>query len=334
MAKTRVVITDYIEPNLEWEQKQFEQMGVDFAYYQLKFGTPEQILEATTGADVVIANMADMNARVIEGLDRCRLIIRHGIGYDNIDVETATRRGIVVAIEPDYCVLEVAEQAVMLIFACQRKLLRQRALLRQWVDTNDYAAEMVRPIHRLHGKTVGILGFGRTGHAVYQMLQGMDLKFLICDPYISEARKKDFGIRTASLEEVLKESDVVTIHTPLIKETHHLIDGPQFKLMKKTAILVNTARGPIVNQDALDRALREGEIAHAGIDVYQTEPPPPDLPLLNNENAICTPHSSWYSEEAGWIIRQDIVEDVKLFLQDQGPKNQVNPEIQLRSDTG
>ncbi len=332
MAKTKVVITDYIEPDLKWEEEQFEQLEVDFSYYQLKFGSAEQILGVTADADVVITNMAKINAQVIDGLRRCKLIIRHGIGYDNVDVAAATRRGIVVAIEPDYCVLEVAEQAIMLIFACQRKLLRQRELLREWIKENRYASELIRPIYRLQGKTLGIVGFGRIGRTIYRMMQGFDLRFLIYDPYLSEAAKKEYGIETVSLEKMLRESDIVSIHTPLNEETYHLFDEPQFKMMKKNAILINTSRGSVVNLDALDRALREGLIAHAGIDVYEKEPPDPDLPLLHNENAICTPHSSWYSEEGGWVIRKDILDDVKRLLQGQGPKNPVNPEVQIRFD--
>jgi len=333
MAKLKVVITDYIEPDLKWEEEQFGQLGVDFSYHQLKFGSAAQILEVTRDAHIVITNMAKINEQVIDGLRRCKLIIRHGVGYDNVDVAAATARGIAVAIEPAYCIREVAEQAVMLMFACQRKLLRQRELLKIWSQENRYATELVKPIYRLQGKTLGIVGFGRIGGTVYRMTQGLGVRFLICDPYISEARKKEYGIETHPFEEVLRESDIVTIHTPLNEETYHLFDEPQFKMMKETAILINTARGGIVNLRALDQALREGVIAHAGIDVYEKEPPEPDFPLLHNENAICTPHGSWYSEEAGWIIRQDIVDDVKRFLQGQDPKDSVNPEVQIRFDT-
>lgn len=331
MSKIRVVITDYVEPDLKWEEEQLNALGVEFAYDQLKIGSPEQILNLARDADIVIVNMARIDAEVIGGLRRCKLIIRHGAGYDNVDVSAATQRQIGVAYVPDYCVEEVAEQAVMLIFACQRKLLVQNRLLHDSAAKGTWVFDPIYPVFRLSGKTLGIVGFGRIGAAVYRMMQGFDLRFLVCDPYLSNARKKEFGIETLALDDVLKESDIITVHTPLNRETHHLIDEPQLKRMKKSAILVNTSRGGTVNLRALDRALREGWIAHAGIDVYEEkEPPDPDFPLLHNERAICTPHLSWLSEEAGWSIRKKIVEDVRRFVQRQDPRYLVNSEVKMR----
>ena len=333
MTKVKVVITDYVEQDLKWEEEQFKGLGVDFSYDQLKLGSPEQILNLARDADIVIVNMAKMDAEVISGLRRCRLIIRHGVGYDNVDAAAATGRNIVFSYIPDYCVEEVAEQAIMLIFACQRKLLLQTRILRDSAAKGKWDFTPIYPVFRLNGKTLGIIGFGRIGRAVYRMMQGFDMRFLVCDPYLSDARKKEFGIETVTLAHVLKESDIVTVHTPLIEETYHLIDEPELKLMKKTAILVNTARGGIVNLRVLDKALREGWIAHAGIDVYEgKEPPDPELPLLHNERAICTPHLSWLSEEAGWSIREKIVEDVQRFVQRQGPRYPVNSEVKIRFD--
>jgi len=333
VAKVKVVITDYIEPDLKWEEEQFERLGVDFSYHQLKFGSPEQILAVAADADIVIVNMAKISPEVIDGLCRCKLIIRHGVGYDNVDIAAATRRGIVVANIPDYCVTEVAEQTVMLILACQRKLLVQSHILRDSSVKGEWGFAPIYPVYALRGKTLGIIGLGRIGTTLYEMMQGFGLRFLIADPHLLEERKRRYGIETHAFEEVLRESDVVTIHAPLNEETHHMFDEPQFKMMKKTAILINTARGGIVNLRALDRALREGEIAHAGIDVYEEkEPPDPDFPLLHNENATCTPHLSWLSEESGWNIREKIVQDVKRFIQGQEPRHPVNPEIQIRFD--
>jgi len=331
MAKIKVVVTDYIEPDLDWEAEQFEQMDVDFSCYQLKFAPPEEILGVASEADILIVNMAKIGAKVIEGLKRCKLIIRHGVGYDNVDVSAASARGIVVANIPDYCIQEVAEHTVMLILACQRKLLIQNRVLADSSRRGEWFFDPVYPVFSLHGKTLGIIGFGRVGRAVYKMMQGFGLQFLICDPYLPEQHKQSWGIETVPLERVLVEADIITIHTPLNEETYHLLDAPQFKLMKPTAILINTSRGGIVNLRALDAALRAGEIAHAGIDVYEEkEPPDPDFPLLHNENAICTPHLAWLSEEARWRIREKIVEDVRRFLRGEGPRFPVNPEVKIR----
>ena len=330
MDKIKVVVTDYVEPDLKWEEEQFNQLGVNFSYRQLKFGSPKDILELAANADIMIVNMAMIDREVIEGLKHCKLIIRHGAGYDNVDIEAASEHRIVVAYVPDYCVNEVAEQTVMLIFACQRKLITQTRILEASSQVGNFVFESIHPIYSLRGKTLGIIGCGRIGSTVYKMIQGFQLNFLICDPYLSEGRKQTLGIETVPLEQLLQDSDIVTIHTPLNEETYHYLDESEFKLMKPTAILVNTSRGGIVNLIALDRALNNGEIAHAGIDVYEKEPPNSDHPLLGNKNAICTPHLAWLSEEAAWSIREKIVEDVRRFVQGQIPRFPINKEVKIR----
>jgi D-3-phosphoglycerate dehydrogenase len=330
VARIKVVTTDYVEPDLAWEAEQYAQLGVAFSAHQLKFASPAELLQVAADADVLIVNMAKFNAEVIQGLRRCKLIIRHGIGYDNVDVAAATRCKIMVANIPDYCVHEVAEQTVMLIMACQRKLPLQSRVARNPLANGTWDFLSVAPIYSVLGKAVGIVGFGRIGSTVFRMMQGFGVSFLICDPYISEMRKQQFGIETVPLERLLREADIITVHTPLTDETYHMFDESQFQLMKPTSVLVNTARGGVVNLRALDQALREGLIAQAGIDVYEErEPPEPDFPLLHNERAICTPHLSWMAEEASWNIREKIVEDVRRFVRGQIPTHQVNPEVQI-----
>lgn len=332
MENIKVVITDYIEPDLDWEAEQFAQMGVDFQVYQKKFASPEELIEITADADVVIVNMAKISSKVINGLTKTRLIIRHGVGYDNVDVHAAAEKGIQVARVPDYCVNEVAEQAVMLIFACQRKLTSQINVLDKSSRKGEWDFEPVRPIYSLHGKTLGLIGCGRIGSRVYEMMQGMGMKCLIDDPYLSDRRKQQLGIETVSLEEVLKEADVITIHAPLNEETYHLLDQSEFELMKSTAVLVNTARGGIVNLRALDEALRKGELAFAGVDVYEEkEPPEPDFPLLLNKRAICTPHLAWMSVESDWSIREKIVEDVRRFVRGKSPRFPISTNPVVKS---
>lgn len=326
MSRTIVKVTDFIESDLNWEEKQFRELGVDFSYYQLKFAPPEELLQKVSDASVLITNMAKIDAEVIAGLQNCKLIIRHGVGYDNVDVGAAQDRGIRVAYVPDYCVNEVAEQAIMLILACQRKLLVQNRILDASSAAGEWQFDPIYPVFSIRGKTLGIVGCGRIGSTVFRMMQGFGMQFLICDPYLSRRRKQDLGIETIPLQHLLQESDIVTIHTPLNAETHHLIDEPELKMMKPTAILINTARGGIVNLHALDKALRNGEIAHAGIDVYEEkEPPDPKHPLLTNPGAICTPHLSWLSEEAGWSIREKILKDVRRFLRGEPPRFPIDP---------
>lgn len=327
-TRPRVVVTDFIEPDLQWEIRQAKEMGIDFSHYQLKSANPAQLLEVIADADVVVVNMAKITAEVIAGLKRCRLIIRHGIGYDNVDIQAASDQNIMVGYIPDYCVHEVAEQAVMLMMACQRKLNQQVQLLQNSAEQGQWNFLPINPVFRLRGKTVGIVGFGRIGRTVFQMLQGFGVNFLITDPYIGDDVKEQYQIRTVPLETLITGSDVITIHCPLHwNETYHMFDEAQFRLMKKTGILINTARGGIVNLDSLDLALEEGHLAMAGIDVYEVEPPPADFPLLHNDRAICTPHLSWLSEESGWNIREKIMNDIQRFIGGLPPIHQVNSGV-------
>jgi D-3-phosphoglycerate dehydrogenase len=175
------------------------------------------------------------------------------------------------------------------------------------------------------GRTVGIIGCGRIGSRVYQRLQSFGFKFLICDPYLTEERKRELGIEVVDKETVFRESDLITIHTPLTPETRHIVNAETLTMMKPAAYLVNTARGPMVDAQALAEALKNGVIAGAGIDVYSTEPPPPDFPLFGLPNAILTPHLAWYSEEGGWRIRELIILEIDRFVAGLPPRYVAKP---------
>lgn len=329
MKKTKLVITDYIENDLDYEKEMALQMGIDLEDHQLKHAPEDQLIEAVRDADVVLVNMARFTRGVISNLKNCRMILRHGIGYDNVEIPAATEAGIVVANYPTYCVRDVAEQAVMLMLACQRKLLVQNRLLERSVEAGKWIFKDAYPVFRMKGKKVGIIGLGRIGGTVFRMLSGFEIEFLICDPYISEKRLEEYGVERLPFEEVISAADIVTIHCPLTwEETYHMFDAPQFDLMQETSILINTARGGIVNIQALDAALREGKLAAAGIDVYENEPPRKELGILTNPRAICTPHLSWLSEEAGMTIRQEYMDDMRRFLNGQGPKFVLNPQVE------
>jgi len=322
----KVVVTDFIEGDLEWEAEQFSQEGIEFAAFQLKYACEEELAEAGAGADVVIVNMAPVTARVIEGWGRCGLVIRHGIGYDNVDSEALGHRGIPLVNIPDYCTEEVAEQAIALILACGRKIVTSRRVLDDSVRDGCWNFDRVHPIHRLHGQTLGIIGCGRIGSRVYQKLTAFGFEFAICDPYLSRARKTQLGIETEPLESVLARSDFVTLHTPLNNETGHLINERTLSIMKPSAFLINTARAGIIDQDALAGALQEGRIGGAGLDVYIREPPDAEDPLLSMDNVILTPHLSWCSVEAERLIREKIVAQVLHFREGLPLENVVNED--------
>ncbi|NSW58146.1 MAG: C-terminal binding protein [Armatimonadetes bacterium] len=329
MAKTKVVVTDYIEVDLNWEADLFAQMpDVEFETYQLKLAPKSELIEKIRDADIIVVNMAKFDEEVIAACEKCKLLIRHGIGYDNVDVAACTKHGIRFAYMPDYCCTEVAEQAVALIFACARKLFTGRRILEDSSAKQMWDFSPLGDIHRLFGSTLGIIGCGRIGGRVYRIMKAVGMKIMVCDPYIDERQKGALGIEeTYDLETVLKEADIVTLHTPLNDETRYMIDEPQLQMMKPTAYLINTSRGGVIRTEALEKALDEGWIAGAGIDVYEVEPPPADMKLFSQPGATLAPHLGWCSVEAGWDIRYKIVNDIKACLEGREPANTVNTEI-------
>lgn len=327
-APIKIVVTDYIEQDLKWEEKQLAKYPqVKFEAHQLKFKTREEILAVVRDAHVILVNMVPFDAALINGLEKCKLIIRHGAGYDNVDVAAATKKGIRVAYEPDYCSQEVAQHAVMLILASWRKLFKGLQVLKDSSKAGKWDFAPIYPIYSLAGKTVGIIGCGRIGSLVLKMLSGFDFNIKICDPFLSKERQAELGVKTESLEAVLKASDIVTIHAALTPQTRDMIGEAQLKCMKPTAHIVNCARGGLLNTDALAKAIREKWIAGAAIDVYTKEPPDPDFPLFGLDAVTLSPHLSWYSEEAGWSIREKIMEDFTRFIEGKLPRFLINKEL-------
>ena len=325
----KVVVTDYIEPDLKWEEERLAELGVEFAYHQLKFQPVEKVIEATRDADVVIVNMVKVTRDLVAGWQKCKLVIRHGVGYDNVDLEALEEAGIPLCYIPDYCTEEVAEQAIMLILACARRLITSRKVLDDSSARGQWDFQDVIPIYRMAGRTVGILGCGRIGSLVYLKLKSFGFRFLICDPYLSEERVQELGVERVDHETLFKESDFLTIHTPLTHETRHIVNKDTLALMKPTAYVINTARGPMVDSEALAEALRKGVIAGAGIDVYEREPPPPDHPLFSAPNVILTPHLAWYSEDAAWRIRELILLEIQRFLEGKPPRYVAKRDVEV-----
>ncbi len=331
MQQTRIVVTDYIEPDLNWERDQLAAYPVTLVAHQLKFASEREIIARIGNADVVIVNMTKLTRQVLQTLPSCKLIIRHGVGYDNVDIPAATDMGIQVCYVPDYCSAEVAEQAMMLLLLCRRRFIRQEEALDDSIRKGQWDFSKVIPVLRFSHSKAGIIGCGRIGSLVLQMLRGFGADVMIHDPYLSEARQVELGIRNIPLEQLLPEADMVTIHSTLTPETHHMIGEQQLRMMKPTAILVNTARGAIVDAPALARACKEGWIAGAGIDVFEKEPPQPGFILGGISNLILTPHLAWYSEDAGWSIREKILEDILRYLDGKIPRYPVNTISRARA---
>ena len=324
MKTARIVVTDYIEQDLTWEQEQLASSPVSFEAFQLKFASREDLLARIGHADVLVVNMVKFDRDVIRNLPNCKLIIRHGAGYDNIDVAAATELGVQVCYVPDYCREEVAEQAMMLLLLCRRRFTQQQESLEVSLKKGQWDFSGVGAIRRFSGTKAGIVGCGRIGSLVAGMLRGFGIDVMVHDPYLKEQRQAELGIRCMPLEDVLQQADMVTVHPALTHETKYMIGERELRMMKPTAIIVNTARGAIVNAEALAKACREGWIAGAGIDVFEKEPPDNDFVLRGIPNIILTPHLAWSSEDAGVSIREKIMEDIRRFLDGRPPRFPIN----------
>jgi len=324
--KIKVVVTDHLESDLDWEAEEMARRGVDFECHQLKTAGADELVRVTRDADVVVVNMAKITAAVVAGWEKCRLVIRHGAGYDNVDVEALTKRGIVLEYLPDCYEHEVSEQAIAMILACARKITWSKKVFDASVARGQWDYSSLGTIFRLHGATVGIVGCGRIGSQVHHKMAGFGVKFLVYDPYLSPQRKSELGVEPVDLKSLCQGSDFVTLHTPLGKETRHMINAESLSWMKKTAYLINTSRGGMIDHEALAGALRSRQIAGAAIDVYENEPPAPDFCLLGLDNVLLTPHISWYSKESEWGVRKKIMQDIGMFLDGTGPRMPVNPE--------
>jgi D-3-phosphoglycerate dehydrogenase len=325
--KLKVVVTDYIEDNLDWEAEQLAKAGLQFEAYQLKNKPESEVLAKIGDADIIVVNMVKFTDSLLSKLKKCRLLIRHGIGYDNVDVAACTRHGIQFAYQPDYCKEDVAEHAIALIFACARKVVWSRKTLEESSARAQWDFSGLFPIYRLDGKTLGILGVGRIGSRVHRKLKGFGFRILGCDPYLSDERKKGLDLEFVDRDTLFRESDFLTVHTPLNDETRHIVNARTLALMKPTAYLINTSRGPMVDCNALADALRQKRITGAAIDVFDVEPPPTNHPLFGLDNVILTPHIAWASVEAGWEIRKSILDDIFAAAAGRPARCVVNKEV-------
>lgn len=323
MPRFKVVICDYEFPNVDNERRVISQLDdVEFIPAQCK--TEQEVIELTKDADGVINQYSKLNERVINSMQKCKVISTYGIGVDKIDVEVATKKGIYVCNVPDYCINEVADHAIAMLLALARQLFAMDRNTKSGVWGYKHVKT---PIYRIEGKTVGVLGFGKIPRNLVKKLQAFDVNILVYDPYVDKETAEKFGVKKVELNELLEKSDFISIHTPLTPETRHMIGEEQFKKMKPTAYLINVGRGPIVDEKALYKALKERWIAGAAVDVLETEPIAPDNPLLELENIIITPHAAWHSLESLAELQTKAAEEVVRVLKGEKPRSAVNKPI-------
>lgn len=285
----------------------------------------QDIIGRTQDADALIVSSSPITRRVMSALRQLKVVVRTGVGYDVIDVPAATELGIVVVNIPDLWVREVANHALALLLAWNRKIIT----LNQEVKSGVWLSRVPGPsTGSLHGETVGIVGFGNIGRAFARRVSALETHVIAYDPYVEDAQFGALGVeRVRSLGELAARADYVSVHTLLNAETRHLIDEVFLRQMKPTACLINTSRGPVVDEQALIRALQEGWIAGAALDVREPEPPASDSPLCQMDNVILTPHAAYYSTPAVAQVPRRCGEEVARALTGQRPLHVVNPEV-------
>ena len=317
MPNPTVAFLDNPFPSLDPIRNVLNKIGGEL--HPAKQETPEAYVEVAAEADAVMVCYAKVTADMIRKMKRCRIISRCGIGVDNVDLDAASQCGIVVTRQPDYCIDEVSDHAMALMLALARKVAFSNAR----VQGGEWKMASTVPMKRLRGSVMGLLGFGRIPQLVAPKAQAFGMRVVSFDPYISAEVMKKAGVEKVEFAELLKISDFISIHSPLTPETTHLFNATAFRQMKPTAYLVNTARGPIVDEAALAQALDSRQIGGAALDVLEKEPPI-NSPLLHRENVILTPHTGFYSEEALVDLLVKAAEEVVLVLSGKAPRNPVN----------
>ena len=323
MARSwKVLITDHVWPSTDPERAVLEAGGASVVV--APDGEEETLTALAPDADAIMTCFAQVTENVVRAAERCVVIGRFGVGVDNIAVATATELGIAVTYVPDYCVDEVSDHVMALLHAWNRKIvLFDRSVKDQGWGSQPLTMRMMR----LRGKTLGIVGFGRIGRAVAVKAKAFGLNILAADPVTPAETVTSFGAELVSLETLLHESDFVSLHAPLTPETRNMIGREQLATMKEEAFLINAARGPLIDEEALFEALSRRQIAGAGLDVMVDNVPANDHPLLGLDNIIITPHVAFFSQESTLELEQRAAEAVVSVMHGRMPENLVNPAV-------
>jgi D-3-phosphoglycerate dehydrogenase len=327
MADSRptVVITDCDHPDVDPERAVFADAGVEVRLEHC--ASAEDVIGVARDADALIVQYAPVGDEVLHALERCRGVVRYGVGVDTIDVEAATRRGVWVVNVPDYGTEEVSDHAVALLLCLLRGVVR----LDRSVRDGGWDESAARPLHRLSTRTVGVVGCGRIGAAFARKVRGLGLAVQAHDPTGVPGELREAGVEEAALEELLGACDAVSLHLPLEPDTQHLIDAPALERMRRGAYLINTSRGGLVDSTALLSALEAGEIAGAALDVLESEPPEPGDALVNHERVIVTPHAAWYSEESSETLKSEVAREAIRIITGERPRSPVNEPSEVRT---
>jgi D-3-phosphoglycerate dehydrogenase len=325
MAQAKVVLTDYVWDSLDVEKQTLAGLA---ELVPLQTKKPDEFIQQAADCDALLNTYAGpITADVMARMPKCKIIARYGIGVDTIDLDAATAAGIIVTNNPTYCIEEVAEHTMALLLACARKV----AFYDRLVRSGRWEVPPGKPMFRLAGSTLGLVGFGNIARQVAVRAAAFGMNVLYSDPFVQQTSMPG---RSVSLDTVLAEADFVSIHPPLTRDTRKMINDEALAKMKRTAWLINCARGPIVDTDALVRALDAGSIAGAALDTTDPEPLPNAHPLRNRDNVIINPHVAWYSEQAMAGLQSGAPGEVRRVLSGEWPVNVVNRAVQGKNRAG
>lgn len=308
MSRTLIAITDSPFPSLDPAKAALAKL--DPEYRMAKSPSADDVLAVARDADAVLVTYAKLPGELLRQLNRCKAIGRFGLGVDNIDLPAAKECGIAVNYVPDYCLREVSDHAMALLLALARKI----PLSNKLVQSGRWEVPPITPLRRLEGRVLGLVGFGNIPRAVAPKAKAFGLKVLTHDPYVKKETLDAAGVEGVSFDDLLARSDFISVHAPLLPATRGLINTAAFAKMKKGALIINTARGPLVDEAALVAALDSGQLGGAALDVVTTEPLARDSPLIGRDNVILTPHTAFYSVEALEELQTKCATDVARVL--------------------
>lgn len=309
-------------PDVRYFRRQLEDVGLNMV--TAKSEDRASFIEEVVECSAIVVTGGRIDAEIIDALKHCELILALSVGYENVDVEAATAKGIPVCNIPTYCTEEVANHAITLLFSVTRRMKQ----LEQTVKNGEWTNAHARPTHTVEGRRLGIIGLGKIGRRVVPKARAFGMSVTAYDPYLADDIFGLVGVdRAQEMADLLSRVDYLSIHAPLTAETYHLIGPAELAMLKNDAVIINTARGGMVDEDALCMALRDGTIAGAGLDVLESEPPPPNHPLLDMDNVVVTPHVAWYSEESLHLSMDQGIQEVVGVLSGHRPRSIVNSQV-------
>jgi D-3-phosphoglycerate dehydrogenase len=318
----KIVIIDSNLGGIELDRGIAAQYGFNIDFPK-QCKTEEEVISVVKDADAIVVQYAPVTRKVLDAAHRVKVVSEYGVGVDSIDITACTERGIAVCNVPDYSFQEVSDQAIALTLALDRGVV----LLDKQIRSGNYGLASVKPLHRISGRVFGVVGLGRIARAAAQKARGIGYQVIGTDVALEPGTTTDDGIPVVTFDELLSRSDIVSVHVPLMASTKHLINAAALAKMKPDAILINTARGGVVDTEALIEALKNKQIRGAGLDVFETEPLPANHPLTAFDNVVLTPHAGYYSEESLYELKTRPVQNAADVLAGKKPRNILNPQV-------